>query len=254
MIIYIKRLFFKLLGYNPAKMEMVQYWKKSGAVQAKVTEENGVTVMKMEGEKYTFPGFPRGWLLFGKLSKLKHEIKNQIFNDAWAKLEAGVPEEKIVRDIKQNVLPNIYTLFDELKYDIIPSKKMVPAVRDIQRAWKKVAPNSIVCDIVAMILQEDDSYRFRLQWMVAYFGGGNPSKKFQRGLEWLEQGEIIGDMKERVRLVRRILLMLIRDKEYQQFFNAFFKEVNWRKVKMSKADKFFFRGKYFKVDLDKFDY
>jgi len=49
-------------------MEMVKYWKTQSSVQAKVTEKDGVTIMIMEGEKYDFPGFPRGHLLFGKLS------------------------------------------------------------------------------------------------------------------------------------------------------------------------------------------
>lgn len=232
-------------------MPMVSYWKKSDMVQAKVMEIDGVTVMKMEGEPYIFPGFPRGWLLYGKLSKVKHEFKNQIFNDSWYKLEEGVSEEEVVDYIKKT-LPNVFEHFEELRYDMLPTKKMVPAVRELYRAWKKVAPNSVMCDLVTFILQEDDSYRFRFQWMVSYMGWGNPIKKFQRALEWMEHGEVIGDMKERVRLVRRILMILI--KHDQQFFRKFFKEINWRKVKMSKADKFFFRGKYFKVDLDKFDY
>ncbi len=76
--IKIKRWFFKLRKKSPAKMEMVKYWKHQAAVEAKVTEVDGVICMKMDGEKYTFPGFPRGHLLFGQLREpLEAQARNQ---------------------------------------------------------------------------------------------------------------------------------------------------------------------------------
>ena len=61
-------------------------------------------------------------------------------------------------------------------------------------------------------------------------------------------------MKERVRLFRRIVLLILQDEKIRECFEALCKEMNWNKLKLSKADKYFFRGKYFKVDFDKFDY
>lgn len=252
-MIKLKRLFFKILGKTPLDMEMVQHWKHGDAVQAKVMEVDGRSVMKMDGEKYIFPGFPRGWLLFGKLSKLKHEIKNQIFNESWAMLEEGKTEAEVMTHIR-SVLPNIYAIAEEMYYDRLPISKTSIPVIEIDRAWSKIAPNSQIKDVITFILQEDDSYRWRFQWMVDYFGFGKPHTKFKRGLEWLEHGEVIGDMKERVRLVRRILLIIINDPENKVFFDRFFKEIDWKKIKLTKAEKYFFRAKYFKVDLDKFDY
>lgn len=257
MLIYLKRLFFKIIKMTPAKMEMVQYWKRQGTVAAKVMEVDGVTVMQMEGEKYQFPGFPRGHLLhgtggeeYGKLSVLKHQIKNKIFNDSWALLEEGKP----ISDHIDSVMPEILALWDDNKYDMVPPQKMVPSVKEIHRAWTKVAPSSYkLRDLVTYILQEDDAYRFRLQWMVPFMGWfGSPTAKFDRALGWTEHGEVIGDMKERVRLFRRVIIAIISNNP--TFWNALYKEVDWNKVKMTKADKYFFRGKYFKVDLDKFDY
>ncbi len=244
---------------NPAKMPMVSYWKTKEAVQAKVTEINGVTVMMMEGEKYPFPGFPRGYLLFGRLSKLKHEIKNQIFNDSWAKLESGSPAQEINDRLKKDVLPNIFTLAEESAYDFVPPKSMSESVRELHRVWEKVSPNSPWCRIVTHILQEDDAYRFRFQWMVPFMLPWamkfiDPVKLFERGLVWMENGEIIGDMKERVRLFRRIMLMILSDKENKEIFTRIFREIDWKKIQMKESDKYFFRGKYFKVDLDKFEY
>ena len=231
-------------------MPMVKYWRTGQAAQAKVTTLNGQQVMWIEGEKYPFPAFPRGWLLFGSLSKLKHEIKNQIFNNSWAKLDKG---EKIA-DYVRSVLPNLYPLYESLKMDVLPIEKMATPVQELHRAWNSVAPRSVLKDMVTFILQEDDSYRWRLQWMVSYFGRGKPVEKFKRGLDWLEQAEVIGDMKERVRLFKRVFLALMSDYENRKLFDTFFRECDWEKLKLGEAEKYFFRAKYFKVDLDKFDY
>ena len=258
---FIKRKLYKLLGHTPATMPMVRYWKTGEAVSAKlIHDEAGRLVMQMEGEDEVFPGFPRGYLLFGKLSKLKHEIKNQIFNDSWRMLEDGVPTKLIAQKIKEKVLPNIFAILEDQKYDLVPENKLSPAVKEIHRAWTKVGRGLKLRDVLCHILQEDDAYRWRVQWLAGYFNPnawyffGNPVKAFQIALEWLEVAEVIGDMKERQRLLKRVLLALIEDEGFKRSFLAFYKEVDWKKVRLTKADKYFFRGKYFKVDLDKFEY
>ena len=226
-------------------------------------------VMQMYGEKEVFPGFPRGHILFGKLSKLKHEIKNQIFNESWKFLEEGVSHERIADHVKRKI-PQLYAILDAYKYDIVPPERLSPAVREIYRAWTKVARGERsyqLRDMLCHILQEDDSYRWRVQWLVKYFnprhlffslgsacGFGNPIPLFDKALGMLEHGEIIGDMKERQRLLRRILMSVLKDESIRQKFLALCKEVDWKKVQLSKADLYFFRGKYFKVDYDLFDY
>lgn len=242
---------------------MVRYWKTKTAVEAKVIQDrNGVTVMKMDGEDYLFPGFPRGHILFGRLSKLKHEIKNQIFNDSWVKLEEGHTEKEVANRIRTSVLPIIYAMFEKSRYDIVPPHKMALPVREIYRAWTKVAPQSpLLRDILCHILQEDDGYRFRLQWIVTYFNPNSvfsmfrdPINLFDKALIMLEHAEVIGDMKERIRLLRRVLMAILSDKGFRDKFIKFCREVDWGKVRLSEADKYFFRGKWFKVDLDKFEY
>lgn len=256
MFINIKRLIFKILKKTPATMEMVKYWKYSGSVQAKVTKKDGAIIMRMEGEDYDFPGYPRGHLLFGKLSKLKHEVKNQVFNESWAKLDK---EEPIASHVRKG-LSNAFEILDTMRMEIVPPSRMVPAVREIHRAWTKASPETHeLRDLICFILQEDDGYRFRFQWIVSYmptwlFKFINPVKSFGKSLIWLENAEIIGDMKERIRLLRRVLLAFLEDERARKQFTALFREIQWNKVKMTKADKYFFRGKYFKVDLDKFDY
>lgn len=252
---------------------MVSYWKTKESVKAKVTlDPRGHYVMLMQGEKYPFPGFPRGQILFGGLSKLKHNIKNLFFNDSWAKLEDGTSHEAIICGLKTTVLDRIGEIVEELKYDMVPSDKMVPAVKEFHRAMTVLEREIPVDkrnrfknlkDAACFILQEDDAYRFRLQWLIGFF---NPSswatriiKKnlpalFLRSLDYLEVGEVVGDMKERVRLVKRILALILEDKGIRSLFDRLCSEMDWNKLKLTKADKYFFRGKWFKVDLDRFEY
>jgi hypothetical protein len=248
--------------------EMVSYWKTKESVEAKVTTaEDGHYIMWMDGEKYPFPGFPRGSILFSTVSKLKHEIKNQIFNTAWYALEDGKPKDEVIRDIKQKVLPEIQKLTEERRLLLLPPRRMVPAVREIWRAFEVVGEGNpkiqSLKETLCLILQEDDAYRFRVGWIVKFFNpssltwrmfGKNLIKTFDFALQMLEHGEVIDDMKERIRLLRRILLLVLEDEQIRGYFEAFCKEVDWNKVKLTEADKYFFRGKYFKVDYPEFEY
>lgn len=255
---YIKRLLYKLLGKTPDTMPMVRYWRTGDSVQAKVMTIDGVSYMQMEGEDHLFPGFPRGHILFGKLSKLKHEIKNQIFNWTWEQLENCRQEWAVVEELKQIVFPRVFEMLKDHKYDMVPPEAMVPAVREIHRAWTKAVPgrlSSQLRDAFCYIIQEDDGYRFRIQFAVQYFSKWrNPLKCFEKAMDMLEIAEVIGDMKERERLWKRTFMLMLKNKGIRNAFLRFYKECDWNKVVLSEADKYFFRGKYFKVDLDKFEY
>jgi len=262
-MIKMKRLFFKILGKTPLDMNMVQYWKYGDAQEAiliaadQPEHSTGATMMRIKGETETFPGYPRGHLLYGELSKIKHEIKNQIFNESWRKLEENIPTQQIVEDVKTKALPNIYKILDEHKYNLLPQHKLVVSVKEIYRTLDKIGVRPEMRDLITYIMQEDDAYRFRFQWIAQFhwiLRRVNGLKWMDKVLQFLEHAEIVGDMKERIRLLRRVLLVLLEDKGYYTTYRKFCKEANWKKIKMSKADKYYFRGKYFKVDLDKFEY
>lgn len=136
---------------------MVQYWLHKDAARAKViTGDDGVQRMEIEGEKYLYPGFPRGHVLMGPLASLKNKIKNRIFNEVFAELEKMV---------------------GEMKYDLIPKEKMVPPVREIYELLEKMEHMEVVEDmklrlklvrtILTFFLQEDDAYRFRAQYFLS---------------------------------------------------------------------------------------
>ena len=241
--------------------EMVSYWKTKDAVEAKVTKSpQGHYIMWMDGEKYPFQGFPRGSQLFGPLSPLKHQIKNQIFNDIWKMLEEGVPKETIITKLKSEILPNIYAIGEKSRYDMVPFEKMVPPVRELHRAMTAIEHKSRMIaplkDILTFIMQEDDAYRLRIQWIAKFFPRWyKPTvKHFDYALSMLEHAEIVGDMKERIRLLRRVCMFILQDKAILDCFNALFKEIDWKKMGLTKGDKYFFRAKYFKVDYPEYKY
>lgn len=253
-------------------MPMVRYWKFKESVPAKVTtNKDGALVMKMEGEDEVFPGFPRSHLLYGSLSKIKHEIKNQIFNESWRFLEEGATNEEVAHYVKKTI-DKIKDIVDIGRYDMVPPEKMVMPIREIWRAFTVLEDQSsglrkerinTIKKAITYIMQEDDGYRFRLQWIIQIFNPSSwwfkllfrdPIKDFDLALQELENAEVIDDMKERQRLLRRILMVMLKDPSVNKLFNQFCKEMDWNKLKLSKADKYHFRGKYFRVDLDKFEY
>lgn len=259
---------------TPGKMPMVSYWKKRDHAEAKLTTKDGAIMMVMEGEKYPIWGFPRGHLLtpqdhtikeavtledrikkYGPFSVLKHEAK-QTFNEIWRKLDEGVSRETIIKEAKESLdkLP-----IDYLKYDLMPSSTMCPSVREIHRAWTKVAKSERslrVRDCLTLLLQEDDSYRYRVQFMAVWWPiiRLNPVKILDYGLKKVEEAEVMGDMKKKIKLLRRGLSLILEDKSIREQFTAFFKEVKWRKVKLTEADRYHFRAKYFKADYDTLTY
>lgn len=288
MIYFIKKkvlrfLFERILRRSPSDMPIVRYWKTGESVAAKITtDENGAIIMKMQGEDYPLYSYPRGFLLYGSLSKLKHEVKDQIFNDSWKMLESGKSEQEVVQRIKFILADGIKVrdtstiggrayakgedLGDIIRYDMIPPERMCSAVREIWRGFTALERRhpaiKFLKEYFTFLLVEDDSYRYRVQWLVNIFNPssllfklfGDPIRDFELALTELEHAEVIGDMKERIRLLRRVLLVLLKDETVKGLFLQLCKEIDWNKLKLTEADKYSFRAKYFKVDFMQFSY
>lgn len=175
----------------------VQYWKTGDKARAKVVEKpDGSYGMEIEGEKETYPGFPRGHVLLGSFARMKKDLKNMILNQAFAAMEKAYADSKT---------------------DMLPPEKMVPAVRHIWDTFTK-----------------------------------------------LEDCEIVPDMKARIALIKKVLCQVIQEDDAYRFRAQLFLElIEQDKVKLSKADKYYARGKYWRPDryiklfgkvFDKYEY
>ena len=80
-------------------------------------------------------------------------------------------------------------------------------------------------------------------------------RELHRVLQELEDAEVVEDMKGRIRLIKKVVTFFLQEDDAYRFrFQWVMERLDKNKVKLSKADKYYFRGKYFKVDHDKFDY
>lgn len=80
-------------------------------------------------------------------------------------------------------------------------------------------------------------------------------REISRVMDILENMEIVEDMKARMRLIKKVLVFFLQEDDAYRFrVQMFLDLVDRSKTKMSKADKYYARGKYWKVDFDKFDY
>jgi len=273
------RWFFNKL-YKIRAPEFVQYWKTGDMARAKlVTLEDNSYAMYIEGEKYPLYGFPRGPVLYGPLARLKFKGKNLIFNEVWKLLEEGKTNAEVMAYIKNVALTELLRETMLSKYDMIPPEHLCPAVRELWRAMEVVQGrlrNRVAQDQFDLIkrgftffLQEDDAYRFRFQWVAKYL---NPrtwyrklyrfftrttysfSKEMNLVFSFLEDAEVTPDMKGRIKLIRRVLTALMEDKEFGNLIEQLIGELDWKKLYLSKSDLYFFRGKYFKVDAEVYDY
>lgn len=266
-------------AYKVKPPEMVQYWKTGDRARAKLTVlKDGAYAMIIEGEKYPLYGFPRGPVLCGPLAKFKHMTKNLVFNEIWRLLEEGKTNAEIT-DYVRTVIPRLFDELSKNKYDFFPPERMCPAVRELWRAMTEVERKIEDRDTKELLngikvaltffFQEDDAYRFRFQWLSKY---GNPKSLLRRlyrlvtgkpyslkaELEtlfnFIGEAEIVPDMKGRMKLIKRILFIFLENEDVMDICEKIAWELDWNKLKLSKADTYYFRGKYFRVDHEVYDY
>lgn len=273
------RWFFNNL-YRLRLPPMVQYWKHGDMARAKlVTLDDGSYAMLIEGEKYPLLGFPRGPVLFGPLATLKHLAKNLVFNQVWKMLEEEQTNEEIMAYLLNVALPELNKEVVKMKYDMFPPDKLCPAVKELWRALSAIEGRiadkeareqfRVLKEGITFFFQEDDAYRFRLQWIARYIDPRNfwrrlyyfiSRKRYsfreevKSVLAFLDNAEITPDMKGRSALIKRVFLCFMGNYDFAALLEGIVKELDWKKLKLSKADTYYFRGKYFKVDYDKFDY
>ena len=80
-------------------------------------------------------------------------------------------------------------------------------------------------------------------------------KEINRVMDILENMEVVDDMKGRMRLIKKVLTFFLQEDDAYRFRAQYFlSHIDQKKVALSKADKYFARGKYWKTDYDHYDY
>lgn len=80
-------------------------------------------------------------------------------------------------------------------------------------------------------------------------------REIHRVMDKLENMEIVDDMKGRIRLIKKVLTFFLQEDDAYRFRAQYFlSQIDQKKVALSKSDKYYARGKYWKTDYDRFDY
>lgn len=153
----------------------VQYGEKGTKQEAQpiFNEKEGFTELHIKGEKYPLRGFPRHHVLHGPMVGLKRYLKNFVIEQLVKCLPFKIPDENLVTPVRE--LARVADLLIEAEDE--------PEMKHLMTQLK---------DAVTMTLQEDDAWRFRLQWAL--------------------------------------------------------EKLDMKKIKLTESDKYYFRGKSFKVD------
>lgn len=161
--------------FKKKEPDSVQYGEKFGKQKALpvYNEKTDSMELHIEGEKYPLRGMPRSSFMHGPLAPLKNYMKNFVVTALAKCLPFKIPDDKMVEPVRE-----IARVFD-----LVIEAEDEPEMKRLIGQFK---------DAVCMVLQEDDAWRFRMQWAL--------------------------------------------------------EKLNMKKIKLNESDKYYFRGKSFKVD------
>jgi len=135
--------------------DRVQYGDKKGREKAYpfVDEKTGEMKLRIKGEKEDLRCFPRHHVLHGPMVELKRRMKNLIIESLAEHIERTV---KYKRSESQWAIP-----IKELArvFDLWIEAEDEPSMRQLVKQLR---------DPICMLLQEDDAWRFRLQWFLQH--------------------------------------------------------------------------------------
>jgi len=133
------------------RRKVVEYGSKTGKQTAQpiINEKNGEIELHITGEKYPLRAHPRHHVLHGPMVELKRKMKNMVIETLAGHIAKTVkykrPESSWAEPIKE--IARVFDLCIEAE-DEPEMKRLMKQLRDP----------------ICMILNEDDAWRFRVQW------------------------------------------------------------------------------------------
>ena len=132
---------------NRDKLTSVQYGEKKGKElsQPVFNKKTNSMELHVRGEKYPMRAFPRHHVLHGPMAPLKRYIKNLIIEQLVKCLPYKIPDENLAPPVRE--LARVF--------DVMMKAEDEPEMKRLLGQFK---------DAICMILQEDDAWRYRIQW------------------------------------------------------------------------------------------
>lgn len=128
--------------------ESVKYGEEGGQQLARtVIAKDGSSELEIKGEKYRLRGVPRAHVLHGPMQPLKRYIKTFIVESLMKVLPHKIPDEQLCEPVRE--IARVFDLVIEAE-DEFEMKRQIGQMKDA----------------VCMLMQEDDAWRFRVQWAV----------------------------------------------------------------------------------------
>ena len=132
---------------NRKKYKSVQYGDRDGVQlsQPVFNVDTNSMELHIKGEKYPMRAFPRNHLLHGPMAPLKRYVKNFIIEQVVKCLPYKIPDEQLAEPVRE-----IARVFD-----LVIQAEDEPEMKRLMGQFK---------DAITMVLQEDDAWRYRMQW------------------------------------------------------------------------------------------
>lgn len=214
----------------------------------------------MQGHPYPYRGFP--YFEFVDKIDLIKKITRAMFSGLYHELKRKnklsflslIPALWIFRSF---VRTGIYVFYRIIERFRMKSSRYSQAIRELHRAFSLEAPNEIedqrelrirIRDLVCMILENDNAYRFRFQDIAEHLDKDkiktNPIHELDSLLKLMSEREITQDIKDTWKLLRLFISLYLRfDKRLRNIIINGLSEINIEKVKLTPEDKHFCEGR-----------
>uniref|UniRef100_A0A7V3JAA4 Uncharacterized protein n=1 Tax=candidate division CPR3 bacterium TaxID=2268181 RepID=A0A7V3JAA4_UNCC3 len=219
-------------------------------------EEGGILTY-MEGQEYPYRGFPY-FEFVETMDKIKKIVKgmvsgiyHNIYKGNKAKLLTFL---SIAWAIKRIFYAGVYTFYRLIERFKIKPIRYCQAIRELYRAFSierkdekpKIKELRIMLrELMCMILEFDNAYRFRFQDLMEEFNKENfkksPIKELNRLIDIAISREKTQELKDMWTLMKMGLLYLKIDKKLEKMLVDVFSQIDLEKVKLTIEDKSYCR-------------
>jgi hypothetical protein len=139
----------------------------------------------------------------------------------------------------------IETVYKSMFYEMLSENRWCDCVREVRRVFSKIGVSPELTGVVSLMLEFDDAYRYRFQWVMEKLNKENKTiPEIQRLLGILAENEFHPESQNENRLgdkwkkYKKAVHLLRLHRPSMKLIKAFLKEVDIDKIKLSKEDRY----------------